>query len=75
VDALNEQRIAGFGFDVLSTEPPAPDNPLLSVLDRANVLLTPHVAWASEQAMNEVWRQTIDHVEAFARGTPSNTLS
>lgn len=75
VDALDARRIAGFGFDVLSTEPPASDNPLMRVLDRPNVLVTPHVAWASEQAMAEVWRQTIAHVDAFAQGRPENVLT
>ena len=74
VAALDNQQIAGFGFDVLTTEPPAPDNPLLSVLDRPNVLVTPHIAWASEEAMTEVWRQTIDHVAAFIAGKPRNVL-
>lgn len=75
VDALEAGQIAGFGFDVLTSEPPAPDNPLMSVLDRPNVLVTPHIAWASEEAMTEVWRQTIDHVEGFAAGTPRNALT
>lgn len=74
VDALDRGLIAGAGFDVLTSEPPAPDNPLLSVLERPNVIVTPHTAWASDEAMKEVWRQVIAHIEDFAAGSPSNTL-
>lgn len=74
VDALERELIAGFGFDVLTAEPPAPDHPFMRVLDRPNVLVTPHIAWASDEAMREVWRQTIDHIEAWAEGTARNVL-
>ncbi len=74
VAALDKRQIAGFGFDVLTAEPPTADNPIMRVLDRPNVLVTPHIAWASEEAMTEVWRQTIDHVAAFIAGTPRNVL-
>ncbi len=74
VTALNEGLIAGAGFDVLTKEPPAADNPLLTVLDRPNVILTPHVAWASDEAMQALWVQVIEHVENFEKGTPSNAL-
>ena len=75
VDALDRGLIAGFGFDVLTVEPPAPDNPLLKVLERPNVIVTPHTAWASNEAMKEVWRQVVKHIEDFQNGMPSNTLS
>ncbi|MBO0905522.1 D-2-hydroxyacid dehydrogenase [Jiella sonneratiae] len=70
VRALEEGLIAGFGFDVLTQEPPAPDNPLLKVLDRPNVIVTPHVAWASDEAQTEVWRQVVESIDAFAAGEP-----
>ena len=50
------------------------DNPLLAVLNRPNVIVTPHVAWASSEAMQTLWDQTIDHVNNFKDGSPSNTL-
>ncbi|MFK7997135.1 MAG: D-2-hydroxyacid dehydrogenase [Granulosicoccus sp.] len=75
VDALRAGQISGFGFDVLSVEPPNPDNPLLTVLDEPNVLVTPHVAWASEQARAEVWRQTVEHVNGFSKGKALNALT
>lgn len=75
VAALDAGQIAGFGFDVLTKEPPVPDNPLMKVLDRPNVLVTPHIAWASEEAMNEVWRQAISAVNAFEKGVQENVLT
>lgn len=75
VAALDVGQIAGFGFDVLTKEPPVENNPLMTVLDRPNVLVTPHIGWASEEAMTEVWRQTISAVNAFAKGIPENVLT
>lgn len=75
VAALDEGLIAGAGFDVLTSEPPSADNPLLSVLDRPNVIVTPHVAWASDEAMQTLWNQVRDHLENFARGEPSNVVT
>lgn len=74
VRALDEDLISGIGFDVLTAEPPAPGNPLLTVLKRPNVVVTPHTAWASQQAMQTVWNQVIEHIENFYAGTPSNVL-
>ena len=55
VQALDENLISGVGFDVLTSEPPAPGNPLMAILDRPNVIVTPHVAWASDEAMQSLW--------------------
>lgn len=75
VQALDEGLISGIGFDVLTKEPPAPDQPLLKVMDRPNVIITPHVAWASLEAQTECWRQTVDHVNAFFAGQPRNLVT
>jgi glycerate dehydrogenase len=75
VDALDKGQIAGAGFDCLTSEPPLPDNPLLKVLDRPNVIVTPHVAWASNEAMQTLWDQVIDHIENFNAGKPSNRVA
>ena len=75
VRALDAGRISGVGFDCLTTEPPLPDNPLLSILERPNVIVTPHTAWASDEAMQTLWDQVVFHLENFAAGTPSNTLT
>lgn len=74
VEALDAGQIGGIGFDVLTSEPPAPDNPLLKVLDRPNVIVTPHTAWASDEAMQTLWDQVVFHLENFHKGTPSNRV-
>jgi glycerate dehydrogenase len=74
VQALDKGQIAGAGFDCLTSEPPRPDNPLLKILDRPNVVVTPHTAWASDEAMQALWNQVIEHIENFHRGTPSNRV-
>jgi len=75
VAALDAGQISGLGFDVLTSEPPEQDNPLLKVLARPNVLVTPHIGWASDEAMSEVWRQVVVAVNAFAKGEARNVLT
>lgn len=74
VRALDEGLISGFGFDTLTSEPPAGDHPFLAVLDRPNVIVTPHVAWASDNAMQILWNQVIEMTEAVMRGEPFNRV-
>lgn len=74
VQALDEGLIAGAGFDVTTSEPPPLDNPLLQVAGRPNVILTPHVAWASDEAQQALADQLIDNIEAFVGGRPRNLL-
>lgn len=71
--ALQTGVIAGAGFDVLSKEPPAPDNVLLN-LRLPNFILTPHNAWASTQAMQGLADQLIGNIEAFAANKPVNIV-
>lgn len=75
VRALDEGLIGGIGFDVLTTEPPAPDNPLLAVLDRPNVIVTPHTAWASDEAMQTLWDQVVESIDAFLAASPVRTVT
>ena len=75
VRALEEGLIGGLGFDVLTREPPTADNPIYCAARRPDVVLTPHVAWASQEAMAEVWRQTIEAVDAYFAGAPVRTLT
>jgi glycerate dehydrogenase len=72
--ALRQGTIAGAGFDVLSVEPPALGNPLLAA-DIPNFILTPHVAWASKEAMQALADQLMDNVEAFVNGNPRNVVT
>lgn len=74
VEALRAGRIAGAGCDVLSVEPPSGGNPLLD-LDLPNLIVTPHVAWASREAMQILADQLIDNVEGFVRGEPKNRVA
>ena len=73
-DALRSGRIAGAGFDVVTTEPPPPDHPLMRLLDLPNFILTPHVAWASEEAIQSLADQLVDNIEAFWAGAPRNSV-
>jgi glycerate dehydrogenase len=71
--ALEQNVIGGAGFDVLSVEPPTGGNPLLT-LSQSNFLLTPHIAWASREAMQTLADQLIANIEAFVRGAPQNLV-
>lgn len=74
IQALDEGLIAGAGFDVLTVEPPREGNPLLDVR-RTNFILTPHVAWASDGAMQFLADQLIDNIDAWADGKPQNLVT
>ena len=67
VKALRESWIAAAGLDVLETEPPKPDNPLLQM---DNVVLTPHVAGYSADGVEVRWRLSVESVVALARNQP-----
>jgi glycerate dehydrogenase len=70
--ALNEGQIAGAGLDVLSTEPPANDNPLLTA---RNCIITPHIAWAPVEARSRLVEIAAANLEAYLRGQPINGVS
>ena len=72
-DALRAGRIGGAGFDVLSVEPPRSGNVLLE-LRLPNFVLTPHVAWASAQAMQDLADQLVNNLESFVAGAPQNVV-
>jgi glycerate dehydrogenase len=74
VQALDAGLISGIGFDVVSGEPPAADNPLMRVADRPNVVLTPHVAWASDEAQQALADQLMNNIENFIAGRPTNLV-
>jgi glycerate dehydrogenase len=71
-DALNAGRLAGAGLDVLSTEPPPANNPLLTA---RNCCITPHIAWATRAARQRLLDDAIANVRAFLAGTPKNVVN
>lgn len=75
VQALEEGLISGLGFDCLTSEPPAPDHPFATILKRPNVIVTPHVGWAGQQAMQTLWDQLIGHIENYHAGQPTNNVA
>lgn len=75
VQALDEGLLAGVGFDCLTSEPMADDHPFNAILGRPNVIVTPHVAWASEEAMQTLWNQVISHIDNYVAGHPGNVLN
>ncbi|MGH6749919.1 MAG: NAD(P)-dependent oxidoreductase, partial [Methyloceanibacter sp.] len=72
-EALRTGTIAGAGFDVLTKEPPREGNVLLDATI-PNLIVTPHVAWASQEAMQILADQLIDNIEAFVAGKPQNVV-
>jgi glycerate dehydrogenase len=74
IRALDEGLIAGAGFDVITVEPPKNGHPLLDVR-RSNFILTPHVAWASDGAMQFLADQLIDNIDRWAEGKPQHLVT
>jgi len=71
VEALKEGRIAGAGLDVFAIEPIEPDNPLLK-LD--NVILTPHIAFKTEEALKRRAEITMGNIANFMKGISTNRV-
>lgn len=71
-DALNQGLIAGACLDVLTVEPPLPDNPLLKA---KNCIITPHIAWANKAARMRLMDVVIENIRAFLDGKPQNEVT
>jgi glycerate dehydrogenase len=71
-DALKSHRLQAFCADVLTEEPPKADNPLLGC---ENAFITPHIAWASNEARQRLVAVAIGNVRAFVEGHPQNVVS
>ncbi len=72
--ALRDGRIAGACLDVLATEPPGADHPLVSAR-LPNLLVTPHIAWASRQAQQYLADEVVANIAAFFRGETRNRVT
>lgn len=72
-DALRKHQIGGAGLDVLSTEPPAPDHPLLAK-DITNVIITPHIGWASFEARQRLVNELAENMIAFQQTKIRNRI-
>lgn len=70
-EALNKGNIAGAGLDVLSTEPPHPDNPLLTA---RNSFITPHIAWATLEARTRLMEIAVKNLRYYLEGNPVNVV-
>lgn len=71
-DALNSGSIYAAGVDVLSTEPPLPENPLLTA---RNCYITPHIAWATLAARQRLMSIMLGNIRAFQQGKPENRVN
>lgn len=73
VAALKYGQIGGAGFDVLTQEPPRDGNPLLKAR-LPNLIITPHIAWASQEAANRLFDILLDNINRFVAGNPQNLV-
>jgi glycerate dehydrogenase len=74
VHALQSGQISGAGFDVVSEEPLPAQHPFQTILGHPGFILTPHVAWASDEAIQALADQLIDNIVAFHAGRPCNVV-
>jgi glycerate dehydrogenase len=75
VRALKGSLISGAGFEVATREPLPDDNPLNEILNHPAFILTPHVAWASEEAIQALADQLMDNISAYVNGEPRNIMN
>lgn len=71
-EALHSGKVRAAGLDVLSQEPPAADNPLLSA---PNCFITPHIAWAARESRQRLMNTAVENLQAFLNGAPQNVVN
>jgi glycerate dehydrogenase len=74
-DAIEADGIGGAAIDVFEQEPPDAEHRLMQLAERHHVIVTPHIAWAGQAAMQGLCDQVIDAIEAYQQGRPINTVS
>ena len=67
VTALNENRIAGAGVDVFTNEPIEEKSPFFSIVNQDKIVLSPHIAWASTEARQNLIEKVVDNIEEFLK--------
>lgn len=72
--AIDEEIIGGAALDVFEVEPIPQDNPLLNVRNKERLLMTPHVAWASEESRKRLFADILENISAFNRGERRNRV-
>jgi glycerate dehydrogenase len=76
IDALDEGQLGGVGLDVLTSEPPAPNHPLLDSHApwAQRVIVTPHLGWGTEEARGRLRQEVVLNLEAFTKGERRNRV-
>ena len=72
--AIDEEIIGGAALDVFKVEPILAENPLLKVKNKERLVLTPHIAWASEEARNRLFTDQLENISAYNRGEIRNRV-
>jgi len=75
VHAIESGLIGGLGIDVLAQEPPKADHPLIELAKRPNVIVTPHIAWASDAAMQRLVDILVDNIQNHLQGKALNLVN
>lgn len=74
VRAIKGKKIGGAAFDVVTTEPMPDSHPFMELMDYPNFILTPHVAWGSEEAIQTLADQLINNINSFVEGEIRNQV-
>ena len=73
-EAIENDEIGAVGLDVLNGEPIKHDNPLNRILDRSNVYITPHIAWAAVESRKRCVEEVYKNIESFLNGEVRNSV-